>query len=321
MNLNKKNLKKIKGDASFRLFFRNTTNNKNSIIVYAKRERRKNLLIYDCINKLLINNKIIAPKLYAENYRKNYIEIEDFGDDSFYKLLKRNKSNKIKLFKDIIILLDKIQKIKKRKFKNFSNNYYQIPIYSKKKLFEESALFCDWYIPKVIREDKVLFLNRKLKEQIKKLLSKIKQKNDTFVHRDFHASNLIKYKNKTAIIDSQDACIGNIAYDLASLIDDVRFKSSVKLKKLLYKYFFKLKKNDINKFSFENDFEILSILRNLKIIGIFTRLSLRDKKSIYLKLIPHAWKLIELRLSNKPLFKDLKNLLDVNFPKKIRIRK
>ena len=111
MNLNKKNLKKIKGDASFRLFFRNTTNNKNSIIVYAKRERRKNLLIYDCINKLLINNKIIAPKLYAENYRKNYIEIEDFGDDSFYKLLKRNKSNKIKLFKDIIILLDKIQKI------------------------------------------------------------------------------------------------------------------------------------------------------------------------------------------------------------------
>ena len=59
MNLNKKNLKKIKGDDSFRLFFRNTTNNKNSIIVYAKRERRKNLLIYDCINKLLINNLLI----------------------------------------------------------------------------------------------------------------------------------------------------------------------------------------------------------------------------------------------------------------------
>ena len=33
---------------------------------------------------------------------------------------------------------------------------------------------------------------------------------------------------------------------------------------------------DRNKF--KNDFEILSVLRNLKIIGIFTRLSKRDKK-------------------------------------------
>ena len=47
-----------------------------------------------------------------------------------------------------------------------------------------------------------------------------------------------------------------------------------------------------------NDFEILSVLRNLKIIGIFTRLSIRDKKHNYLKLIPYAWKLIEQRTEN-----------------------
>ena len=36
---------------------------------------------------------------------------------------------------------------------------------------------------------------------------------------------------KDSVIDSQDALIGNRAYDLASLIDDVRFKSSKSFKK------------------------------------------------------------------------------------------
>ncbi len=59
-------------------------------------------------------------------------------------------------------------------------------------------------------------------------------------------------------------------------------------------------------------------MRNLKIIGIFTRLSVRDKKNKYLKLIPYAWKLIDLRLSNNEKFNSLKNVLDENFNKKIR---
>ena len=61
-------LKKIKGDASFRCFYRKKNNKKNSIIVYATKEKEKNLLIYDSINSLLIENKILAPKLYKENY-------------------------------------------------------------------------------------------------------------------------------------------------------------------------------------------------------------------------------------------------------------
>ena len=56
----------------------------------------------------------------------------------------------------------------------------------------------------------------------------------------------------------------------------------------------------------------------LKIIGIFTRLSMRDKKNKYLKLIRYAWKLIDLRLSNNEKFNSLKNVLDENFNKKIR---
>ena len=67
------NLKKIKGDASFRKFFRKKKSHISSIIVFAEKEKFKNLLVYDAINKILTKNKILAPKLYRENYIQNCI--------------------------------------------------------------------------------------------------------------------------------------------------------------------------------------------------------------------------------------------------------
>ncbi|MDB4232077.1 phosphotransferase [Candidatus Pelagibacter sp.] len=314
----KSTLKKIKGDASFRSFYRKKNNKKNSIIVYASKEKEKNLLIYDAINSLLIENKILAPKLYKENYKQNSIEIEDFGDDTIFKLLKKNGSNKINLYKKSIDLLSKIQKIKQNKIKNFNGKNYKIPVYDDNKLFKEAKLFSDWYTKKYVSNKKLQTLNIEINKQIKFLISNLNLKNDTFVHRDFHVSNLIKYKKKLATIDTQDALIGNRAYDLASLIDDVRFKSNKKLKDRIYNYYAKLNNKRINKVTLLNDFEILSVLRNMKIIGIFTRLAVRDNKTKYLKLIPYSWKLIELRIKNNEIFHKLKSLLDLNFPKKIR---
>ena len=123
------------------------------------------------------------------------------------------------------------------------------------------------------------------------------------------------------MIDSQDALYGNAAYDLASLIDDARLKTSNNLKEMIYQNYLYLNKKKINEIKFKNDFEILSILRNLKVIGIFTRLAIRDKKKRYLKLIPYVWKLIEYRMNYNDTFKELKKSLKDNFPKKIRIKK
>ena len=118
------------------------------------------------------------------------------------------------------------------------------------------------------------------------------------------------YKNKKIyLIDSQDAVVGNPAYDLASLIDDVRYKSSNLLKKKIYAYFLQ-KNKKIDRKSFQNDFLILSVLRNLKILGIFTRLAKRDKKKNYLKLIPYTWKLIKLRTSGNNIFDELVSCLN-----------
>ena len=318
MRSSKSTLKKIKGDASLRSFYRKTNNERNSIIVYAIKEKKKNLLIYDAINSLLIENKILAPRLYKENYKKNFIEIEDFGDDTVFKLLKKSGSSKVNLYKKSIDLLCKIQKIKKIKIKSFNGKDYKIPVYEYNKLFKEAKLFSDWYAKNYISKKKLQSFNIEINKQIKFLLSNLRLKNDTFVHRDFHVSNLMKYKRELAIIDTQDALIGNRAYDLASLIDDVRFKSNRKLKDNIYNYYLRLNKNKINKVILLNDFEILSVIRNMKIIGIFARLAERDQKKKYLKLIPYAWKLIELRIKNNQIFDGLKKILDLNFSIKKR---
>ena len=318
MKLLKSTLKKIKGDASFRSFYRKTNNKGNSIIVYATKEKEKNLLIYDAINSLLIENQILAPKLYKENYKKNFIEIEDFGNDTVFKLLRKSRSNKINLYKKSIDLLCRIQKIKQGTIKNFKGKNYKVPVYENDMLFKEAKLFTNWYAKKYISKKKLPSVNIEINKQIKFLISNLKLKNEIFVHRDFHVSNLMRYKKKFATIDTQDALIGNRAYDLASLIDDVRFESNKKLKDNIYNYYLKLSKNKVNKVILLNDFEILSVIRNMKIIGIFARLAARDKKKTYLKLIPHAWKLIELRTQNNQIFDGLKRVLDINFPKKIR---
>ena len=309
------NLIKMKGDASHRKFFRKKNNIKSSIIVYSKKEKFKNLLIYDAINRILKKNKILAPSLINEEYNKNYIEIQDFGDETIFNKLSKNNINKFHYFKKIINLLIKIQSIKNRNVVNFKNKNYTIPKYDRRILFKEANLFCDWYVKKNLLKTKRNKFSKKFKIIIKKLILNLKLKNNFFVHRDFHVSNLMIIKNKIGLIDSQDALIGNRAYDLASLVDDVRFKTSKSFKKKVFDlYVKKQKKIDIKKF--KNDFEILSILRNLKIIGIFTRLAFRDGKKKYLKLIPYTWRLIELRINENKIFDDLKILLNQNFKKK-----
>ena len=308
---------KIKGDASFRTFYRKIKNHSSSIIVKANREKKQNLVIYDAINRILIKNKILAPRLLSEKYNKNFIEIQDFGTNTIFNLLRKKKINLIKCFRQIIDILNRLQLIKDRRVKDFKKNNYKIPKYDKRILIKEASLFNEWYIKKNLNKKYQRVFNKKFKKIISKLCSNLKLKNNVLVHRDFHVSNLMIVKGKIGVIDSQDALIGNKAYDLASLIDDVRFKTSDTQKKRIYNYYINNQKR-INKNQFKNDFKILSVLRNLKIIGIFTRLAERDGKKNYLKLIPYAWKLINLRLKKDMIFYELTDLFNQYLKKKIK---
>ena len=315
-------LKKISGDASFREFYRLQKGKNTSIIVQAKKEKFKNLITYIVVNKILARYKIYAPKLISNHYEHNIIEITDLGQKSFYNSIIKKK-NKFRDYKDLIKIIIKLQNIKLQrnyrlgKFKvNFQN-------YSIKNLHKESDLFFDWYLKYCFKSPKLKIIKNILKKELTKIYRQLYFKNNVFVHRDFHASNIMVNKNKFCLIDSQDAIIGNPLYDVASLIDDVRIKLPLNLQDRLFNFYYinsKFKKEKYQ--NLKNDFEILSVQRNLKILGIFVRLFKRDGKSNYLKYLPRTWNLIEKRLKN-PVFKNLnlilKKYLNIKKLKKINL--
>ena len=319
INLMKSKIIPISGDASFRKFYRFASNKKSKIIVYANKEKYKNLIAYTSINKFLRNNKILSPKLYTHNYQDGIIVLEDFGDLTFYKVLIKKK-NKLIVYKKLVDLLLKIQKIKtKSKIKNITMGSHKINKYSTKYLHKESDLFFDWYLPMYFKKKKVLSIKKKTKKILSKLYQRINFPNSYFVHRDYHAQNLMKVGKRIGLIDSQDALIGNPAYDLVSLVDDVRIKTSANLKNDVIHHFLKNTETKIriNSKKFLEDFNILSVQRSLKIIGIFSRLYKRDKKNKYLKLLPYTWKLLENRMRTS-MFSDLRKILDKNIPNSYR---
>ena len=322
MILKKFKLSSISGDASFRQYYRKFNQKKNlsSIIVISKKEKNKNLLVYTAINQFLLDHNIRTPRLLAENYKKGFIEIEDFGNITIHNILKKSKK-KFHIYKKTVDLLIRLQKIKSRIIKNFYGKSYKLENYSVKNLHKESDLFFDWYLPLIMKKNKVLKIKKVLKKELQILYKKLKFKDKIFVHRDFHVSNLMKINSRIGVIDSQDAIIGNPTYDLASLIDDVRIKTSNQLKKNIFNYYlnkcpkiYRRKKNE-----FIHDFNILSVQRNLKIIGIFSRLFKRDKKKQYLKLIPYTWKLLEIRSKDK-MFSEINTILNKFIPSKTRAK-
>ena len=155
-----------------------------------------------------------------------------------------------------------------------------------------------------------------MRKELNNIYKKLYFKNNYFTHRDFHASNIMLKNKRLGVIDSQDAIIGNPLYDVASLIDDVRIKLSKNLQENLFKYYiYKSKFQTKDKFNLKNDFDILSVQRNLKILGIFVRLYKRDQKPNYLRYLPYTWSLIARRMKN-PIFDKLNILFKKHLPLK-----
>ena len=314
-------LKKISSDASFREFYRIQKNLSSSILVKANKDKYKNLIVYAAVNKLLIENKIKAPKLLKEYFTNEMMEIEDLGTRSFFDYIKnkKNKKNKFNKYKKLIKIIIKLQNIKLKNYIKLKKYKIKINRYDLKELNRESDLFFEWYLKNNSKKKEFKKFKSGIKKELNNLYKKLYFQNRCLVHRDFHISNVMIKKGNIGLIDSQDIIKGNLLYDVASLIDDVRIVLPVNLKSKLFNYYLsktkKIKKYEIN--LAKNDFDILAIQRNLKILGIFVRLYKRDNKSKYLKFLPYTWRLLELRLNN-PILYNLKNLLNKAVPKKKR---
>ena len=315
-NLMQIKFKKISSDASFREFYRIQKNLKSSILVKANKDKFKNLIVYAAVNKLLIENKIKAPKLIKEYFNNEMMEIEDLGSLSFYDFIK-NKKNKFIQYKKLIDIIIKLQNIKLKNYIKIKKYKIKINNHNLFQLHKESDLFFNWYLRYNSKKIEFRMYKYKIRKELNSLYKKLYFQNLCLVHRDFHVSNIMIKKNNISLIDSQDVIRGNLLYDVASLIDDVRIILPAHLKSKLFNYYLsktkKISTDERN--SAKDDFDILSIQRNLKILGIFVRLYKRDNKSNYLKFLPYTWRLLDLRLKN-PLFNNLKCLLNKAVSKK-----
>ena len=293
----------IKNDASFRKYYR--IKNKKLIVMDAPPDKGESIEQFRAIADIIHTFNLSAPQIVSFDTKQGFMLLEDFGQTSFSNIL--NKDNESKLYKKAIEVLIEINKQSKSKEKKIS----KLKSYSIDLLVNESLLFIDWYLEK--RKGELVSSDQK-KEFIKILndfYNNIKPQSSTLVLRDYHVDNLFFLNNQKSLkqvglIDFQDAVIGSPLYDLASILEDVRRPLRRNLQKKLLEIY--IKAISINGQDAEREMRFFSIQRNLKILGIFCRLSIRDKKDGYLKYLPNAVKLLRKNLQD-PFFINLVNWL------------
>ena len=293
-----KNLIPIKNDASFRKYFRVD----KKILMDADPHLGEDVGSFININHVLREFKLNVPEIFTIDKENGFLLLEDLGENIFSQIL--NSENEEQLYKQAIDVLVEIYKKDLNKFSNFTF----LEKYSVEKLQDESQLFIEWYLKKYLKINITDTDIKNFKDIINKIFNNLDTKFEKLVLRDYHVDNLILQKSKlglkqVGILDFQDAVLGSSSYDLISIIEDVRRPISKDLKNILIKYFIDSTGYDPNQL--EKELAFYSVQRNLKILGIFSRLNLRDNKFKYMQYNDNAWKYIESNLNN-PTMSDLK---------------
>jgi len=301
-NVKCSDIKKVAGDASFRSYYRVFSVDKTYILMFAP-PKYEDVKPFIMVDEYLRENHLPAPEIFHIDEINGFLLLEDFGDVSLTKILKESPEREVEFYKSSIDCLIELHK------KEIPS---EVSAYNNAELMREVFLFIDWYFPLKNRETskseikayKDAFFN--LFDDLQK---SCEETGKVAVLRDYHADNLmVVNESEIALLDFQDALIGSKAYDLVSLIEDARRDLDPSNAEKLYKYF--LEQSNIPTQLFKKEYEILSLQRNIKILGIFARLSMRDGKKRYLDYLPRVEKYVTSRLeSDSPYLREIANVI------------
>jgi len=262
-------------DASFRKYYRLVVGTKSYILMDASLEKHSLDAFIDVTHRLR-SGGVHAPSIVYEDKERGYLLLEDFGTTNFYECLQ--SSDYKRWYAKAIDILVVMQEVT-------TNN---LPLYDRDFLQQEMELMQIWYLEKKL----ALQLSDSIGEMLTTTLHKIldvveEQPCDVFVHRDFHSRNIMVLEDETlGIIDYQDARKGAVTYDLVSLLKDcyIAFERE-DIEKLALS--FRDKKGlHVSDAMFLKWFDFMGLQRHIKVLGIFSRLFLRDAKENYLQDIP-----------------------------------
>ena len=251
------------------------------------------------VSKRLRSADVCAPKILEQNEEMGYLILEDFGETHYLDLL--NGTNYKAFYTKAINSILKMQKA----------DTQGLPLYDREFLHKEMDLMQEWYFEKLLK----IKLSDTQKELIETSLNAIslvvlEQPQDVFVHRDFHSRNImLKSDNKIGIIDFQDAMNGAITYDLVSLLKDCYVAYDRKEIKKLALEFRDKKGLKVDDETFIKWFDFMGLQRHIKVLGIFSRLHIRDGKNGYLKDLPLTLKYVVDTAGRYNETKELSNLL------------
>lgn len=312
-------IQEIPGDASLRKYERIFTKEENFIFMDSSKEINS-LLKFVKITKILEEINLNPPTIFAQDLENGFLLLEDLGDNKFGTLLEQLPQNshsdlieeECKLYKKAIDVLLHIcsEEPELSNVENYSSNI----------LTSEASLFIDWYLP--LYEDNIDIntatkLHNRFIEIISTLTLRLKLPNNILVLRDYHAENLLLTSSnntlkEVGLIDYQDALIGNPTYDLMSLLEDARRDVPEEVQSKMITYFIENFASENTPEDIMHDYYILAAIRNLKILGIFCRLKVRDNKNNYLKYLPRVKSYLKNDLKH-PALNELKLFLEKNF--------
>lgn len=289
----------LAGDASFRQYFRCTAD-QTYILSYEPNSPNQ---VTNTVNmfKLLANNKLPVPKMLAFSSQLGLTLQTDLGTTTLYDL-RETKSFFEKAYTSIE-LIDKIINIPTT----------NLPLFNQQHIQQELNLVPNW----LLALTNTSWSNQQHTAYNKicaLLIQEITKLKPVVIHRDYHSRNIMILNNQPFLIDAQDAMLGPCLYDFVSLTKDCYITWPDKIiEELLAKFYTTHKKFFTSKEHCKFCFDLISIQRHLKAVGIFARLSQRDNKHRYLQDINPTLEKIRKTIINHPQL----HILDKLLPKKI----
>ena len=275
MNSDHNDLEKIEDGLSNKLIYRITEKENTKIIIDFSRDKQefKNFLtVYEILQKINIS----IPKIYEVNQKQYKIYMQDFGKNRFNKIY--NKDNLYKLLKLAVENIIVIQN------ESNLNNLKNLKEYTFEDLKIELKEFVTYYIPKNKNSN---FPTSKFYELWESIFYSQNYNMKNFVHKDFEFVNLFFLENyeshlQCGIIDFQSAFMGFIGWDLISLLENPRINFTRDYNDKLIEYFYDNTPIIENLNTFREQYYVLSLARQTRLLGRWRKLLSTNNDNKYL---------------------------------------
>jgi aminoglycoside/choline kinase family phosphotransferase len=248
---------------------------------------------------------LAAPQIYAADPAHGFVILEDLGDALFAEVLADGGDEKT-LYEHAVEVLAKIHAGEAPSALSPDKPLFE---YDLTALVAETDLLTEWFLPLALGRPASEMERSEHRGLWRAALSSLDKEHRVFVHRDYHAQNLLWLPERAGVarvglIDFQDAVAGSAAYDLISLIEDARRDVSPELAEAATAHYLAAMKAQgarLDEAVFRHEMAVMAAQRNAKIVGIFARLSKRDGRTRYLAFLPRVWAYLERDLRHPAL--------------------